>query len=191
MLRLITAILIMMTCFSNTARSSSLDLDVVAPFDAELKYPFTKEASVGCGRWGKGSQDYPYFAAPRNKGRRRHAGVDLYPAGGAGTVVVAMRGGVVTRVAPFYRRANGEMTYAVLVDHGDFSINYAELKRPGLHPGTEVKQGQPLGQISGTRQLHLEMYAGGAKTWTSGWYGAKPGNLLDPTSLLLQLYQHP
>ena len=191
--RLILFVLVLLTCctVSLPAQPVPQAPKLVAPFKLQLKYPFTKHESMQCGRWGSGSQDYPYFGAPRNGGRRRHAGVDLYPSGGAGTVVVAVQHGVVRRVAPFYKRSNGEMTYAILVDHGDISVNYAELKRPTLHSGMAVRQGQPLGRISGTRQLHLELYRGGTESWTRGWYGQQPDNLLDPTSLMLELFPKP
>ena len=91
--------------------------DITPPFDGPFKYPFTKKGSVECGRWRSGSQDYPYFGAPRDGNARKHAGIDLYPAGGEGTPVRSMRDGRVVRIAPFYTRRNGEITYAVLVDH--------------------------------------------------------------------------
>ncbi|SNB44627.1 M23 family metallopeptidase [Geobacter sp. DSM 9736] len=159
---------------------------LVAPVEGALKYPFTKDESIRCGRWRKGSQDYPYFGAPRDRNRRRHAGVDLYPVGGAGSPVRAVADGTIIKIAPFYTRANGEVTYAVLVDHHDFVANYAELLKPDIKASAPVRQGEVLGRVSGTKQLHFEMYTRGTKDW-SKWYGERPANLIDPTDLLKML----
>jgi murein DD-endopeptidase MepM/ murein hydrolase activator NlpD len=162
--------------------------ELSAPMDGVLKYPFEKETSIRCRHWSKKSQDYPYFGAPRNGNKRSHAGVDLYPASGAGTLVKAMKGGSVLKVAPFYVRANGEVTYGVLVDHGDLVANYAELGRPDVTVSSRLIKGQIIGSVSGTSQLHLEIYTAGTKDWTRGWYGQRPANLLDPTAMVLEFF---
>ncbi len=158
------------------------------PFEGRPRYPFERDTSIGCGHWPRGSDDYPFFGAPRNGGRRRHAGVDLYPPGGAGTDVRAIKDGVVRRIARFYIRRNGEVTYAVLVDHGDFVANYAELRKPLLKPSQRLAAGDVIGQVSGTKQLHFELYAAGALKWTSGWYGKRPEGLQDPTAMMIGLF---
>ncbi len=158
------------------------------PLDGPLKYPFTKNESAECGHWRPGSQDYPYFGAPRDGDTRKHAGIDLYPAKGAGTPVRAIKDGNVIRVAPFYKRRNGEVTYAVLVDHNDLVANYAELKKPSLSPGSIVKQGQTIGVVSGTEQLHFELYMPGIRNWLP-WYGSKmPQGLMDPTDMMIRAF---
>jgi len=162
--------------------------DLIAPMNGQPLYPFTRDESISCGHWPSGSQDYPYFGAPRDSNTRTHAGVDIYPPEGVGAPVKAMKDGTVLKVAPFYTRYTGEVTYALLVDHGDFVANYAELQPPSLQKGSVVKQGDILGNISGTVQLHFEMYSPGTVDWTRGWYGEKPSNLLDATSMMLQLY---
>lgn len=159
---------------------------LVRPMDGTPLYPFTKNESVACGHWPASSLDYPYFGAPRANGRL-HAGIDIYPPAGVGAPVYAMKGGVVIRVEPFYTRYTGEVTYAVLVDHGDFVANYAELKQPGVERGDWIERGSMVGQISGTAQLHFEMYTPGTTSWAP-WYGAQPANLLDPTGMMLDLY---
>jgi len=170
--------------FLNMAEAAELD----APMEGRLKYPFVKEASLRCGHWSKKSQDYPYFGAPRNSNKRSHAGIDIYPSGGSGTVVKAMKDGLVVKVAPFYIRANGEVTYGVLVDHGDFTANYAELSKPDVTESSRLEKGQAIGRVSGTGQLHFELYSSGTKDWTRGWYGQRPANLLDPTAMMLEFY---
>jgi murein DD-endopeptidase MepM/ murein hydrolase activator NlpD len=161
---------------------------LTAPLTDELKYPYDRENSVKCGRWKRGSQDYPYFGAPRNNGKRKHAGVDIYPVGGAGSPVMAVKSGYVVKIAPFYIRANGEVTYGVLVDHGDFSINYAELRKPVISASSRIEKGDVIGTVSGTAQLHFELYSSGTTDWIKGWYGEQPANLIDPTELLKELY---
>lgn len=161
---------------------------LTAPFEGEVRYPFEKDGSTRCGKWKRGSQDYPYFGAPRNNNKRNHAGIDIYPASGAGTAVKAVKNGLVIKIAPFYIRSNGEVTYAVLVDHGDFTVNYAELKKPDLAVSSRLEKGQIIGNVSGTAQLHFELYKSGTTEWTRGWYGEKPPNLLDPTEFVLKLF---
>jgi hypothetical protein len=168
--------------FAESAPRSTTDL--TAPVDDALMYPFTKDASIRCGRWKRNSQDYPYFGAPRNRNARKHAGIDIYPARGEGTPVKAMKAGKVIKVALFYTRANGEKTYGVLIDHGDFVANYAELKKPEVTVAHVIEQGQTIGRISGTGQLHLELYAAGTIDWVR-WLGDRPRNLLDPTPVMM------
>jgi murein DD-endopeptidase MepM/ murein hydrolase activator NlpD len=159
-----------------------------APVAGPPLYPLTKDESIACGHWSAGSTDFPYFGAPRN-GTRLHAGVDIYPPGGEGTPVRAVKAGTVVTTGTFYTRANGEQTYAILVDHGDFVANYGEVRQPAawVAPGAAVQRGQVIGYVSGTVQLHFEMYAAGTASWLQ-WYGPQPSNLMDPTSYLLKLY---
>jgi murein DD-endopeptidase MepM/ murein hydrolase activator NlpD len=168
----------------------ALAQEITPPFDGDLKYPFTKSGSKKCGHWKAGSQDYPYFGAPRNNNTRKHAGIDLYPLRGAGTPVKAIRDGKIIKVAPFYRQHKGEMTYAVLVDHREFVANYTELKKPSLVAGATVKQGETIGVVSGTDQLHFEIYAPGTSD-QSRWYGKLPPNLIDPTDIMTKVFRLP
>jgi murein DD-endopeptidase MepM/ murein hydrolase activator NlpD len=177
--------LLLFSVLPSSAEGAHLDTaELVSPVDAALRYPFTKDASIRCGRWKANSQDYPYFEAPRNRNTRKHAGIDIYPIGGKGTSVKAMKAGQVIKVALFYTRAHGEKTYAVLIDHGDFVANYAELKKPDIKVGQRIGQKVRIGSISGTGQLHLELYETGTTDWLR-WYGERPRNLIDPTSVLL------
>ena len=159
---------------------------IIKPFEGEPLYPFTTDGSVACGHWPPGSLDYPYFGAPRN-GTRLHAGIYIYPEAGAGAPVFAVKDGRVIKVDVFYVRYTGEATYAVLVDHGDFVANYGELQPPAVRPGDPVKQGQTIGLVSGTLQLHFEMYTPGTTSWLS-WYGPQPANLIDPTGVMLEAF---
>ena len=163
--------------------------EMAPPFDGALKYPFTKRYSEKCGRWRSGSQDYPYFGAPRGGNARRHAGIDLYPAKGAGTPIEAIQDGKVIRIAPHYKRRNGEITYALLIDHKEYVANYAELRKPTLVTGAVVKKKQTIGFLSGTKQLHFEIYTPGTGEWLSwSWYGKMPPNLINPTDMMMRAF---
>jgi murein DD-endopeptidase MepM/ murein hydrolase activator NlpD len=157
-----------------------------APFESNSQYPFSKRESIECGRWGKNSQDYPYFGAPRDRNRRHHAGIDIYPPGGTGSPVKALADGVIMKISPFYTRANGEVTYGILVDHGDFVANYAELKKPVITVSSIIRKGEIIGRISGTKQLHFELYKKGTKDWVR-WHEKQPDSLIDPTEIMIIL----
>lgn len=161
---------------------------IASPFDADLKYPFTKRDSLKSKHWRSKSQDYPYFGAPRDGNCRRHAGIDVYPVTGAGTPIRAIQGGTVIAISPFYKRHNGEITYAILVDHKKYVANYAELIMPILVPGAAVKKKQIIGFLSGTEQLHFGLYKAGTTSWIS-WHGKMPANLIDPTYIMRRAFK--
>ena len=168
--------------------------EIAPPFDSALKYPFTKRDPPKSGRWRSGFQYYPYFGAPRDGNTRRHAGIDLYPIKGTGTPIKAIQDGKVIRIAPFYKRRNGEITYALLIDHKEYVANSAELRKPTLVTGAVVKKKQTIGFLSGTKQLHFELYTPGTGSWVA-WYGEMPPNLIDPTDMMTRVFkgreQHP
>ena len=169
------------------AGNSEQTAEIAFPFDGALKYPFTKRDSLICRRWRSRSQDYPYFGAPRDGNARRHGGVDLYPVEGAAAPIKAIQDGTVIRVAPFFKRRKGEMTYAMLIDHKEYVANYAELRKPTLVAGAVVRKNQTIGFVSGTKQLHFELYTPGTRGWMSwSWYGEMPPNLIDPTDMIMK-----
>jgi murein DD-endopeptidase MepM/ murein hydrolase activator NlpD len=162
--------------------------EIAPPFDSALKYPFTKRNFQKRGRGGSGFQYYPYFGAPRDGNTRRHAGIDLYPVKGAGTPIKAIRDGKVIMIAPFYIRRNGEITYALVIDHKEYVANYAELRKPALVTGAVVKKKQTIGFLSGTKQLHFELYTPGTGGWVA-WFGEMPPNLIDPTDMMTRVFK--
>ena len=172
---------------TTTPPVSPPDTGMVAPVDGQPLYPYTKDGSIACGHWPAGSTDYPYFGAPREN-TRLHGAIDIYPPTGRGTPVKAIKDGAVVQVIPsFYTRADGEVCCGILIDHGNFVAYYGEMANPpSLSVGQTVKKGQQIGVVSGTVQLHFEMYRPGTKARTD-WYGNQPSSLLDPTQFMLQL----
>jgi hypothetical protein len=169
-----------------TASRRATPSGIIAPIEGQPLYPFTRAESIACGHWPPGSLDYPYFGAPRS-GTRLHAGIDIYPSAGEGAPVFAIKDGTVIKAGVFYVRANGEAVYFVLVDHGDYVANYAEIGPPAVQAGDVVKPGNVIGLVSSTLQLHFELYTPGTTNWLY-WYGAQPANLLDPTDLMLEAF---
>ena len=129
------------------------------------------------------------FGALRNGGTRYHIGVDL----GAppGTKAVAVKDGSVV----YYQENFYGGTDAVLVNHGDYVVDYTEIKvnPPFKIKGATIKGGEEIGTIiknqnGGGSMLHFEMY----KPWTTinlHWYPGqeKPDAILDPTQFLEDL----
>lgn len=125
------------------------------------------------------------FGDSRDGGSRRHAGVDLIAP--VGTPIRSIADGTVVNSYYFYSG-----TYCLIVDYGDFVINYGEIggAAPGVSIGSQVKAGQIIAYVgrlgSGSSMLHMEMYTAGTKQ-NSAWRGSKPSNLLDPTSFVTEL----
>ncbi len=119
---------------------------------------------------------------------RRHAGCDLLT--DEGTEILAMADGVVIQDA--YAFYSG--TFALEVDHGDFTVRYGEISKagPGIRKGVRVKKGQVVGyvgRLNGSRlsMLHLEMYKGterGPLTVRDNPPFRRRADLMDPTPFL-------
>jgi|GEM_PF-1723117 len=131
---------------------------------------------------GRGFGDF------RSDGYRHHAGNDLITP--RGTPVRAVADGVIVNYYGFYQ-CSGGYSYALIVDHGDFVVNYGEVAgtlEGGLHIGSTVKAGQVIAKTDGCGMLHFEMYTPGTtrnQSWS--WGGTKPSSLLDPTSFVTNL----
>jgi murein DD-endopeptidase MepM/ murein hydrolase activator NlpD len=128
------------------------------------------------------------FGARRDKGKRKHAGCDLYAP--VGTPVYAVADGTVQRFSEFFLG-----TFALVVDHGDFIVRYGEIQREiaqSLKVDTTVTKGQKIGLVGRLQGLtismvHFEMYdktASGALTNTSNPPFMRRGDLIDPTKRL-------
>jgi murein DD-endopeptidase MepM/ murein hydrolase activator NlpD len=131
------------------------------------------------------------FGANRNKGKRLHAGCDLYAP--EGTKIYAIADGKVT-LGPyeFYKG-----TQAIELDHGDSIVRYTEIQKAanGIAIGSSVIAGQLIaysGKITfddGTvmQMLHFELYSGkekGPLTDKNNPPYMRRNDLLDPTDLL-------
>jgi murein DD-endopeptidase MepM/ murein hydrolase activator NlpD len=137
------------------------------------------------------------YGANRAKGKRAHAGCDLYAP--VGTTVHAITDGTVVRgPEPFYAG-----TYAIEVDHGTFLARYGEVQGTAfVRKGDQIRAGQPIakvGRLVGisvpSAMLHLELYdksahgpltvpaAESAKT-SNGRPFLRRRDLMDPTSKL-------
>lgn len=131
------------------------------------------------------------FLAPRKGGHRYHVAIDLFAF--HRDVVVACEAGKVVNFYAFYPSSQGEMTYALFVEHDGFVANYGELKASAASEfnwkiGDTVTAGQPLARVSTTNMLHFETYAPGTRE-NIRWYpeNPRPAKLLNPTDLLLGL----
>jgi murein DD-endopeptidase MepM/ murein hydrolase activator NlpD len=135
------------------------------------------------------------FGARRDRGKRKHAGCDLYAP--VGTPVFAVEAGVVTHFGGFYLG-----TYALTIDHGGFIGRYGELKKalaPGLSVGRRVQKGQKIGFIGklnglSISMLHFEMYSGngtGPLTVRTRPPFMRRDDLMDPTRRLTAWAKEP
>lgn len=132
------------------------------------------------------------FRASRNRGRRLHAGADIYRRKGDPAVAVAS-GNVIRSYYYFYQGV-----FAVEVKHPQFIARYGEVLgsvQHGIAKGNNVVAGQPIGLIgkvnSGccTPMLHFELYKGTARGPLSRYrtppYDRRP-DVMDPTAYLKQ-----
>ena len=130
------------------------------------------------------------YGSNRSKGKRKHAGVDLYA--NKGTPIRAMKDGKVIQHYNFYLG-----TRALEVDHGDMIIRYGEISRVanGIVAGASVKRGQVIAYVgelvfkSGNTMsmLHLEAYKNtstGPLTVRAFQPYQRRSDLFDPTSML-------
>lgn len=132
------------------------------------------------------------FLADRSNKKRYHVGVDIFCSDGE--EVVACADGRVVAFFKFYMTNAGEQSYALLVEHGDFVINYGEVKadsptRYGWQVGSQVQAGQKIARVSSTNMIHFETYRTGT-TVSSRWMqneAAPPPSLRDPTNFLINL----
>lgn len=130
------------------------------------------------------------FGSARERGRRRHAGCDLYAP--VGTEVLAVENGVIVQPLYFFYLD----TYALEVRHDSgIIVRYGEMKKetPRLwKAGDKVSAGEVLGfvgQLQGLNisMLHFELYAGtekGPLTNRAAGGFQRRSDLLDPTSFL-------
>src|SRR5215204_388974 len=89
--------------------------------------------------WRNGKRSYG-----ASRGKRLHAGCDLYAP--IGTPVHAVADDTVKEFGLFYLG-----TYALVVDHGSFVVRYGGIRddiAKNLGVGAKVKEGQMIGRVS-------------------------------------------
>jgi murein DD-endopeptidase MepM/ murein hydrolase activator NlpD len=127
------------------------------------------------------------FGTWRDKGKRRHAGVDLYC--DDKTEVFAMEKGTVINVYDFY---SGSKAISIAGTH---LIRYGEVT-PLVTPGELVEEGQLIARVKRCRgikqaMLHLEMYSNAADRSSLTQKDRPPyqrrADLINPTEILLKL----
>lgn len=126
------------------------------------------------------------FLADRSGGARYHCAIDLYCS--EGDAVVAVEDGRIVNFYHFY-----ENTYALLVQHDGYVVNYGEvspnsLSSLGLRIGDRVGAGQRIGTVGRLNMLHFETYSSGT-TKNYSWPKAnpRPSRLRNASQLLLDL----
>jgi murein DD-endopeptidase MepM/ murein hydrolase activator NlpD len=134
------------------AAPSSLALDVAQRVEASLLFPVQ-------GLTGRAVQSG--FGAARDRGRRRHEGIDIFAA--RGTPVVAAADGWVTRQTSNRLGGNVVWLWAPSVRA---SLYYAHLDSQAVQPGERVEAGDVLGYVGNTGNargtaphLHFGVYA--------------------------------
>ena len=148
------------------SETATVPTPAVTPMsNGQCFFPFTQIPAVN---WTEGIRR---FGARRGKGKRAHAGCDLYFP--VGTTIHSIASGTVTRGPyPFY-----DGTYALEIDHGAFLARYGEIQGNAfVQQGDQVNAGQPIakvGKLGSITQsmLHLELYdksAQGALTVKNG-----------------------
>lgn len=150
----------------------------------EVNYRAVDDTNVGA---NPGRQ----FLARRSGGSRRHVGIDLFAE--HRDKVVACEDGRIVSYYTFYTTSAGEDSYALIVQHEDFVINYGEVKGDAQREfnwrvGDRVRKGQEIARVSTTGMLHFETYTLGtahSHRWMVG--DARPPGLLNPTRYLLRL----
>jgi len=163
--------------FSSTIKSNSIiPSDVLFPFFS----PPTKDYNTGMRRFG----------SRRSKGKRLHAGCDLYAP--KGTKIRAMKDGMVMRPVEYFYMG----TSVLLIHHGNFIARYGEISHVanGIKNGSDIKKGDVIAYVGELKfksgntmsMLHLELYSGSGSgpLTVSGNKYRRRGDLIDPTPIL-------
>jgi peptidoglycan LD-endopeptidase LytH len=89
---------------------------------------------------------YDSWGAPRDGGKRKHRGIDIFAP--RGTEILAVADGIVSYIGE--QRLGGRCVW--LATEQGLSFYYAHLDRwaPGLYEGMPVRQGQVLGYVGNT-----------------------------------------
>lgn len=129
-----------------------------------------------------------FFGDPRDGGKRRHQGVDIFAP--RGTAAVAAADGRVTRVGT--NRLGGKTVWLYAEDLG-LSLYYAHLDRQDVRTGQRIRAGEAVGRVGNTGNanrtaphLHFSVHDGRALDPWPFLYrppGEPPELTLDPALL--------
>lgn len=152
------------------------------PAAGAFSFPFP---SLPTESWKTGARA---FGSSRSKGKRKHAGCDLYFPEGTWIYAVA-DGDVIQEPYAFYCE-----TEALEVRHGTLVVRYGEIKPGSFVGGTRVTRGQRICQVGHlvgitvpSDMLHIELYAGtatGPLTVRDNQPYQRRSDLVDPTPYL-------
>jgi murein DD-endopeptidase MepM/ murein hydrolase activator NlpD len=117
------------------------------------------------------------FGDPRDAGRRRHEGVDIFAR--RGTPVLSASDGIVTRVAE--TRLGGRVVWVWDPTRG-LRLYYAHLNEQLVRPGERLRAGDVIGTVGNTgnaRTTPPHLHFGIYETWRGAidpyWFIASPG----------------
>lgn len=148
------------------------------------------------------------FNSNRSKGRRKHAGRDLYTQ--PKTTIVAIADGIVLKTAPFYAQTDYIAVHHTTNDGREFIINYGEVdpSTKTVKEGDKVTQGKKLG-VTGHLQgitvisghtiymIHFEHYSGSLgfdmdknHILTGNNKYSRRGDLIDSVDILEEGYRN-
>lgn len=137
---------------------------------ASLVFPVADREAVGS-----------VFGDPRDAGRRRHEGIDIFAP--RGTHAIAAAGGVVTSTGT--TRLGGNVVW-IFDPSRRLTQYYAHLDRPLVRPGEIVHAGDPVGLVGNTGNarttaphLHFGLYAMGEGAIDPLPFVRPPGPVLD------------
>jgi len=107
--------------------------------------------------------------------------------------ITQQEAGKIVNFYAFYPAKSGEMTFALLIEHNDFVVNYGEVKANSnkiykWKIGDNVEAGQAIARVSATAMTHFETYMKGTtrnERFMKG--GSRPPHLLNPTVYLLEM----
>ncbi len=89
---------------------------------------------------------YNSWGAPRDGGRRKHKGIDIFAP--KGTPVVAVSGGIISYIGE--QPKGGNCLWLTTEDGASFYYAHLDRWAPGLYEGMEVRSGDLLGYVGNT-----------------------------------------
>ncbi len=129
----------------------------------EFYYPiYSDSRSTNLRNWGDRRKTNGVF-------KRCHVGNDIFTKG-EGRIRAITKGKVIN-IYTFTNICSGGPAIALIIDHGDFVVNYGEINEGdvAVSVGEKVEAGQFLGKATTCGMLHLEVYKPGVSS-NIVWY---------------------